>query len=73
MTIIRLILKELVGMFIDDGSLATLALLLIVAITAAVNCWRCRRSPAASCFCSAASSFCSTACAARRGVPVSRG
>ena len=37
MTIIRLILKELVGMFIDDGSLATLALVLIVAITAAVK------------------------------------
>ncbi|MBA1143553.1 hypothetical protein [Mesorhizobium neociceri] len=37
MTIVRLILKELVGMFIDDGSLATLALLLIVAITAAVK------------------------------------
>jgi hypothetical protein len=37
MTIVRLILKELVGMFIDDGSLATLALVLIVAITAAVK------------------------------------
>lgn len=37
MNVIRLILKELVGMFIDDGSLATLALLLIVAITAAVK------------------------------------
>ncbi|TRC92291.1 hypothetical protein FJV76_07345 [Mesorhizobium sp. WSM4303] len=37
MSIIRLILKEFVGMFIDDGSLATLALLLIVAITAAVK------------------------------------
>ena len=37
MTILRLILRELVGMFIDDGSLATLALLLIVAITAAVK------------------------------------
>lgn len=37
MTIVRLILNELVGMFIDDGSLATLALLLIVAITAAVK------------------------------------
>jgi len=37
MNILRLILKELVGMFIDDGSLATLALLLIVAITAAVK------------------------------------
>jgi hypothetical protein len=37
MNILRLILKELVGMFIDDGSLATLALVLIVAITAAVK------------------------------------
>jgi hypothetical protein len=37
MKVLRLILKELVGMFIDDGSLATLALLLIVAITAAVK------------------------------------
>ena len=37
MTILRLILRELVGMFIDDGSLATLALVLIVAITAAVK------------------------------------
>ena len=37
MKLLRLILKELVGMFIDDGSLATLALLLIVAITAAVK------------------------------------
>ena len=37
MTIVHLILKELVGMFIDDRSLATLALVLIVAITAAVK------------------------------------
>ncbi|MER8511847.1 hypothetical protein NKH47_02685 [Mesorhizobium sp. M1060] len=37
MNVFRLILKELVGMFIDDGSLATLALLLIVAIAAAVK------------------------------------
>jgi hypothetical protein len=37
MNVIRLILRELVGMFIDDGSLATLALVLIVAITAAVK------------------------------------
>ena len=37
MTILRLILRELVGMFIDDGSLATLALVLIVAITVAVK------------------------------------
>lgn len=39
MKVLRLILRELVGMFIDDGSLATLALVLvlIVAITAAVK------------------------------------
>ena len=37
MKVLRLILKELVGMFIDDSSLATLALVLIVAITAAVK------------------------------------
>ena len=37
MKVLRLILRELVGMFIDDGSLATLALVLIVAITAAVT------------------------------------
>jgi hypothetical protein len=34
---LRLILRELVGMFIDDGSLATLALVLIVAVTASVK------------------------------------
>lgn len=37
MNIIRLILKELVGMFVDDGNLALLALVLIAAITAAVK------------------------------------
>lgn len=37
MTIVRLILKELVGMFIDDGSLATLVLLLILTVTATVK------------------------------------
>ena len=37
MNIIRLILKELVGMFVDDGNLALLALLMIAAITAAVK------------------------------------
>ena len=37
MTVIRLILKELVGMFVDDGNLALLALLMIAAITAAVK------------------------------------
>ncbi|MBZ9989712.1 hypothetical protein LB572_21675 [Mesorhizobium sp. BH1-1-5] len=37
MTMIRLVLKELVGMFVDDGSLALLALVLIALITAAVK------------------------------------
>ncbi|RAZ90018.1 hypothetical protein DPM33_14320 [Mesorhizobium hawassense] len=37
MTVIRLVLKELVGMFVDDGSLALLALGLIALITAAVK------------------------------------
>ncbi|MGX9144823.1 hypothetical protein [Mesorhizobium sp. 128a] len=37
MNIVRLIIKELVGMFVDDGYLALLALILIAAITAAVK------------------------------------
>ena len=37
MNVIRLVLKELVGMFVDDGSLALLALILIALITAAVK------------------------------------
>ena len=37
MTMIRLVLNELVGMFVDDGSLALLALILIALITAAVK------------------------------------
>ncbi|MDG4876643.1 hypothetical protein P9273_16225 [Mesorhizobium sp. WSM4935] len=37
MTVIRLVFKELVGMFVDDGSLALLALILIALITAAVK------------------------------------
>jgi uncharacterized membrane protein YgdD (TMEM256/DUF423 family) len=37
MTIVRLVVKELVGMFIDDGNLALLALILIAAVTAAVK------------------------------------
>ena len=37
MTMIRLVFKELVGMFVDDGSLALLALVLIALITAAVK------------------------------------
>ncbi|MBZ9662555.1 hypothetical protein LB523_26240 [Mesorhizobium sp. ESP-6-4] len=34
---IRLVFKELVGMFVDDGNLALLALILIALITAAVK------------------------------------
>ncbi|MEP6564945.1 MAG: hypothetical protein ABJB10_07375 [Mesorhizobium sp.] len=37
MSIVRLAIRELVGMFIDDGNLALLALVLIAAITAAVR------------------------------------
>jgi hypothetical protein len=37
MTAIRLVLKELIGMFIDDGNLALLALILIAAVTVAVK------------------------------------
>jgi hypothetical protein len=37
MTVVRLVVKELVGMFIDDGNLALLALILIAAVTAAVK------------------------------------
>lgn len=37
MTVIRLIVKELVGMFIDDGALALLALALIAAVTGLVK------------------------------------
>ena len=37
MTIARLVVKELVGMFIDDGNLALLALILIAAVTASVK------------------------------------
>jgi len=37
MNLVRLVLKELVGMFVDDGSLALLALILIVVITGAVK------------------------------------
>jgi hypothetical protein len=37
MNVIRLVFKELVGMFVDDGSLALLALILIALITAAVK------------------------------------
>ena len=37
MTIVRLVLKELVGMFVDDGNLALLALILVALVTAAVK------------------------------------
>ena len=37
MSIVRLAIKELVGMFIDDGNLALLALMLIAAVTIAVK------------------------------------
>jgi|AraplaL_Col_mTSA_1032028.scaffolds.fasta_scaffold20773_2 hypothetical protein len=37
MNAIRLVFKELVGMFVDDGSLALLALVLIALITVAVK------------------------------------
>lgn len=37
MTIIRIVFGELVGMFVDDGNLALLALILIALVTAAVK------------------------------------
>ncbi|MBN9254263.1 MULTISPECIES: hypothetical protein [unclassified Mesorhizobium] len=37
MNIVRVIFSELVGMFVDDGYLALLALILIAAVTAAVK------------------------------------
>lgn len=37
MNVIRLIAKEFLGMFVDDGSLALLALLLVAIIAAAVK------------------------------------
>ncbi|ESY62745.1 MULTISPECIES: hypothetical protein [unclassified Mesorhizobium] len=37
MSVVRIALKELIGMFMDDGSLALLALILIAAVTAAVK------------------------------------
>ncbi|MBB3287837.1 MULTISPECIES: hypothetical protein [Rhizobium] len=37
MTILRIALSELIGMFIDDGSLATLCLILILLIAGAVE------------------------------------
>ena len=37
MNVVRFILEEVVGMFVDDGSLALLALILIALVTAAVK------------------------------------
>ncbi|TGP45273.1 hypothetical protein EN802_23370 [bacterium M00.F.Ca.ET.159.01.1.1] len=37
MNMIRVALKELVGMFVDDGNLALLALVLIALVTSAVK------------------------------------
>jgi hypothetical protein len=37
LTVVRLVAGELVGMFIDDGNLALLALVLIAAVTVAVK------------------------------------
>ena len=37
MTALRIALSELIGMFIDDGSLATLCLVLILVIAGAVE------------------------------------
>ncbi|OHV69505.1 hypothetical protein LCM4577_00205 [Mesorhizobium sp. LCM 4577] len=37
MSVIRLVFKGLIGMFVDDGSLALLALILIALIAAAVK------------------------------------
>ncbi|MEZ2220018.1 hypothetical protein [Rhizobium sp. RCC_161_2] len=37
MSVIRTALSELIGMFIDDGSLATLCLILVAAVAGAVE------------------------------------
>ena len=37
MNVLRIALSELIGMFIDDGSLATLCLILILVIASAVE------------------------------------
>jgi hypothetical protein len=37
MTVLRIAISELIGMFIDDGSLAVLALLLILVVAAAIK------------------------------------
>jgi hypothetical protein len=37
MNVIRIAISELIGMFVDDGSLAALSLLLILAVTVAIK------------------------------------
>ncbi|RNJ44623.1 hypothetical protein B5V01_07075 [Mesorhizobium erdmanii] len=37
MSVIRLVAKEFLGMFVDDGNLALLALVLVAAVAAAVK------------------------------------
>ncbi|MBZ9710996.1 hypothetical protein LB543_30295 [Mesorhizobium sp. ESP7-2] len=37
MNVLRLVAREFFGMFVDDGSLALLALVLVAAVTAAVK------------------------------------
>jgi len=37
MKFIRLIVEEIIGMFVDDGSLALLAVILVAAVTAGVK------------------------------------
>lgn len=37
MTVIRIAISELIGMFIDDGSLAALSMILVLAVAAAVK------------------------------------
>ena len=37
MSVIRLVAKEFLGMFVDDGNLALLALVLVAAVTTAVK------------------------------------
>jgi hypothetical protein len=37
MNVIRIAISELIGMFVDDGSLAALSLLLILTVTVAIK------------------------------------
>ncbi|MER8849361.1 MULTISPECIES: hypothetical protein [Mesorhizobium] len=37
MNVLRLVAREVIGMFVDDGNLALLALVLVAAVTAAVK------------------------------------